>query len=1134
MNLRNFNLYVNIVNILIEKSPINISMTLPQLGRAKYDILTKCQSYISMLLISNPTLMFKMKNILSIVTTKLEDVELSNSKKLRELSKNYLNPLEDIKDNNVQKELEEEIDVEFKKLTLEEDIQETVHFVDDEDEEEGVEGEDEDESDEEEEEEIEEEDEFTEITKEAKEIATQLKSSEEVLKKKESLRGEIEEICCKVTNLKCKAYIYGSSKSTFGLKGSDLDLCVRIEGHNLNNDVKAQTNLLQLLHEAIEDGKLSKNLQKNSSQVIKSSRVPVVKVHDEKRNLECDVCIDNYLAVLNTEMLRTYSLIDSRVRELVLCVKRWAKRRHIADPPNGSLSSYSYAILSIFYLQQVEPPILPSLQELATIPNIDKSLLSDTPFWNAYDCSYFANLEKLNQFWKPKRNTMSIGELLNGFFDFYINKFEFSNQLCSIREGKILSKKPGMSPIAIEDPFEKRDLGKVLLDDVAETIIQEFHRAHTKFSDGAKFEEICEELIEDGEKVNRYAYVKQDYPEHLSMEEMEDGLKKKIYFYGVLRVNKQKFREAYVTVSEFDTDILINDFIARNRSIHGDIVVIKINEEEKNQKNFTGTVVGIKEKKSPKIFAGTIMKEEGKSKGFRWLLPLEKAYPKIMIEYAQFREVFNTKASNTEDLVIVAEMMNWKVNQHYPKGKLKGNLGLKRDLWAQKRSILIQSMPQLYDQIFLAKDKTSHSAKIEKVDEIEEFDEKEYEDWRKKCIFTIDPLTSRDLDDALSVEKIDNNRFQCYVVIADVSKFVEEGTKTDLDAQQRATSVYMVDCVEHMLEPTLSQNLCSLLPGVTRYGLSVQWIMNLKGEIESDSVEFHRVVMRSCVKLDYDTVQAIIENKNPEKKPIFGDFSWDHIKSVCLTLNELGQGLRKKRKDTGSVFLQRDEQYFDLNEDGFPIGVHTSEHSESHQLVEEFMLLANQLAAKEIYNYSNYICIIRKHDSPDMKSLSDTLTKYVNAFNTYIAKDKFDVNALLEKKTQLQELMNMLFEEAKENHLVFKTFQHGLLREMKLAQYDVPPDEGKPFHFALNMEFYTHFTSPIRRYADLIVHRLLLRSMKKQKLPEDITKKDFKILVDHINGKDIKRNNFLTFQKIKQTKQRTFKNNVKESILVII
>jgi DIS3-like exonuclease 2 len=217
-----------------------------------------------------------------------------------------------------------------------------------------------------------------------------------------------------------------------------------------------------------------------------------------------------------------------------------------------------------------------------------------------------------------------------------------------------------------------------------------------------------------------------------------------------------------------------------------------------------------------------------------------------------------------------------------------------------------------------------------------------------------------------------------------------------------------------------------------------------------------------------------------------------------LTLNELGKSLRKKRKDGGSLFLQRDEYSFDLNDDGYPIGVKKSDHSESHQLIEEFMLLANQLAAKEIYEFSNDICILRCHDAPDSSKLTESLTRYVNAYNTYLAKEKFDINPLLQQQTKPQELMNMLFEATKDNLLVFNTFQHAILREMRLAQYSVPPDEGKPFHFALNTEFYTHFTSPIRRYADLIVHRLLLRSMKKQKLP-DITKKDFKILVDHIN-----------------------------------
>jgi DNA polymerase sigma len=489
------------VNIIVEKSPVMMSATLPQLGKAKYDILTKCQSYISMLLISNPKLCYKMNSILQIVTGKLEEKENSTSKELRQESLFQLKKQKTQETNTVVEENEEEEGDEEETIEEVNEIAKKMNEL--------VLEEEEDEEEEEEEEldvetsklNISHEDEFSEITTECREISTKLIPSKEVLQKKEELRSEIETIMCNITKEKCTAYIYGSSESSFGLKGSDLDLCVRIEGCYLNNDVKAQSQLLQLLHDAIEDGKISKNLKPDSSQLIKSSRVPVVKIKDEKRNLECDVCIDNFLAVLNTRMLKTYSLIDDRLRQLVILIKLWAKNRNIADAANGSLSSYSYALLAIFYLQQTEPPILPSLQALATNESLDKTLISEPPLWNAFDCSYFANLEKLSQYWKPKKNTMSIGELLNGFFEYYLTTFDFSTQQSSVRIGKPLPKKSGMAKIAIEDPFERRDLGKVLLDEVADIIIEEFRRAKTKLSEGAKFNEICEAV--DGEKINR-------------------------------------------------------------------------------------------------------------------------------------------------------------------------------------------------------------------------------------------------------------------------------------------------------------------------------------------------------------------------------------------------------------------------------------------------------------------------------------------------------------------------------------------------------------------------------------------------------------------------------------------------------
>lgn len=1041
-------------------------------------MLLDAQSFLSMFAISNPKRMTRIYEVYKTIKEYIEWIEKNRTQKIggkieKEVDISKEAPKEIVlTEEDILKEIEkgiEDIQIDDEKIENEEIEKEEI------------------------------EKERIDLTTQINEFVSKIPQSE-TTKKKEEIRNMIKDILFKTTKFQIEdVYIFGSSESTFGLKDSDLDICIKFPKEGYINDSRVQGQVLQSLQESIE--KYSKEL-KVQKDVINKSRVPLLKLIDESRKLECDICVDNFLGVINSRMFKKYSQIDSRVRQLALMVKYWTKKRHIADVPTGSLSSYSYSQMVIFYLQNVSPPILPSLQELARTKDIDPQFVSKPESFNAYDCRYFIALEKLSTFWKEKENTMTIGELLTGFFNFYTKDF-FEKNTISVRLGKSIPKKQDSAIISIEDPFEKRDLGKVMLVDVAPTIIKEFERSRSILSNEyPNIQNLCEEVT--SEAVNRFIVEKKNYPTHLSYEEAMEGILNGKYYQGILRVNKIKFREAYVTVEGQENDILIPDYKERNRAIHGDLVCIKIIENEKKSiKNKIGTVISILEKKSPKLFVCKLMEEQDKKeKHYRWLLPLEKCYPKLIMDFKNF---FETRTTNLDDLIIVVEMvLPWREHQHHAKAVCVGTLGFQKDLWAQKRGLLVQAMPHLYEHIFFKKQSLGIDIKLSgnNVTEITDFDPNEYEDWRDKDIFTIDPLTSRDLDDAICVKHIKDDKYWIGVVIADVSKFVQIDDVNDIEARKRGTSVYMVDSVEHMLDPSLSQNVCSLLPGVNRFGVAVNWIMTESGEIDNGSVEFHRIIMKSRVKLDYDTVQEILDGKNPKSPKIF-DSTWDKIKKDCQLLNKLSQSLRKGRKQGGSLFLQSLELKFEINQRGYPISTVTESHSESHQLIEELMLVANQLAAKRIYKYSPMSCLLRTHEAPDTVDVIKTLIECIEAYNKNIAKKPFIYEEITSKN--LQETIHKFFEETKQFPSLYSTLQNLLLRQMKLAKYSLPPIEGNPYHYALNVEFYTHFTSPIRRYADLIVHRQILDSIKK--IEPKLSRYHLGEIIEHINEQSIKASN---------------------------
>ena len=319
-------------------------------------------------------------------------------------------------------------------------------------------------------------------------------------------------------------------------------------------------------------------------------------------------------------------------------------------------------------------------------------------------------------------------------------------------------------------------------------------------------------------------------------------------------------------------------------------------------------------------------------------------------------------------------------------------------------------------------------------------------DFRKKNVFTIDPADAKDFDDALSVELLENDNYSVGVHIADVSHYVTIGSNLDKEASDRGNSVYLVGKVIPMLPEVLSNNLCSLVPNEDRLTYSVIVEITKRGRIVDYQIK--KTIINSKRRFNYDEVQAIIEGGK-------GDYASD-----ILILQKLAQILRKKRIKDGSIEFSTEEVKFELDKDGVPVNAYIKESKDSNNLVEEFMLLANKTVAKHINSNKEKEAkpfVYRIHDRPDPEKLLD-LGRFVKSLGY-----AFDSKAV-KKSLQLQKLIESARGEDEEvliNELA--------IRSMAKAVYS-PQNIG---HFGLGFDYYSHFTSPIRRYSDLIVHRLL-------------------------------------------------------------
>ncbi len=501
------------------------------------------------------------------------------------------------------------------------------------------------------------------------------------------------------------------------------------------------------------------------------------------------------------------------------------------------------------------------------------------------------------------------------------------------------------------------------------------------------------------------------------------------YITGVVELTAKG--SAYIISDESEEDVFVA-FSNLKHALNGDKVKVLVYARRKNSRP-EGEVVEIVEKKKA-TFVGTIQLSEN----YAFLLPGGKQMP-----YDVFIPLHQLGGAKNGEKVIV-KITDWPEKQKNPVGQVIEVLGSPGNNDTEMNAIMAEyELPVKFPpNVLKAAEKIGM--------DIPEKEIARRRDFREVVTFTIDPRDAKDFDDALSVRKLKDGLWEVGVHIADVSFYVTPDTVLDKEAYARATSVYLVDRTIPMLPEKLSNGVCSLRPDEEKLCFSAVFRLNEEAQVLEEW--FGRTVIRSNRRFTYEEAQEIIEGAE-------GDY-----KQEILTLNRLAQKLREARFKNGAIDFDRVEVKFDLDEKGKPLGVYFKQSKEANKLIEEFMLLANKKVAEKIGNVKDKskakTFVYRIHDKP----LDDKLAE----FNRFVA--KFGYGLKLNSRKALTSSMNKLMQEVKERpeQNLIETLA---VRTMAKAVYSTV-NVG---HYGLAFDYYTHFTSPIRRYPDVMVHRLLQR-----------------------------------------------------------
>jgi ribonuclease R len=500
---------------------------------------------------------------------------------------------------------------------------------------------------------------------------------------------------------------------------------------------------------------------------------------------------------------------------------------------------------------------------------------------------------------------------------------------------------------------------------------------------------------------------------------------------GHIEVNSRG--NAYFLTDEGKEDVFIHRKNL-NHALHGDLVKITLKPTRRDQQP-EGEIIEVVERASDS-FVGRLEVSDK----YAFLIPdSQRMYVDIFIPL----DKLNGAKHNDK---VIAQIIDWPKQAQNPFGKVTERLGKSGENEAEMHAILAEfGLPHKYP-----KEVVDAANKLDPA--ITEKEIKKRRDFRNITTFTIDPVDAKDFDDALSVQFLrEENGKKIYEVgvhIADVSHYVYPGSIIDQEALDRATSVYLVDRVVPMLPEILSNQICSLRPHEEKLTFSVVFEIDENAKILNEW--FGRTVIYSDRRFTYEEAQAIIEGGE-------GD-----LKDEILLLDKMAKILREKRMKSGALGLESVEVKFRLDEKGKPIGVYTKVSKEANKLIEEFMLLANKAVARKVGEPSpgkkTYPMVYRVHDEPSKEKLKE-LSEFIQLLGY-----KFKV---LEPKPLPAAISKLLTEI--EDKRVAETIQTYTIRSMAKAVYDV----GNIGHYGLAFDYYTHFTSPIRRYPDLIVHRIL-------------------------------------------------------------
>jgi ribonuclease R len=538
----------------------------------------------------------------------------------------------------------------------------------------------------------------------------------------------------------------------------------------------------------------------------------------------------------------------------------------------------------------------------------------------------------------------------------------------------------------------------------------------------------------------------------------KDTKRKKLCHYeGQITLTQNK--TGFVALPEFEEDIVIESQNL-NTALNKDTVEICLLPQREGERR-TGEVLEIKERYKT-TFVGTIQRNQKDS--FAFLISDDKK---------MYRDFFVPSVSKNvkDNYKAIVELVEWKTSKNNPTGKIIKVIGKKGEIDTEMHSIVYENNLA----IDFPSKVTDEANKIKKqADVIFKKEESVRKDFRGITTLTIDPYDAKDFDDAISFEKLNEEEFEIGIHIADVTAYVTPGSAMDREAKKRGYTIYLVDRTVPMLPEVLSNDLCSLNPNTDKLAYSAVFKMDIGGNVKD--AWFGRTMIHSDKRFTYEEAQTILDTKQGE------------YHEELAVLDEIAKNIRDKRFVQGAIDFEQSEIQFKLDKKGHPVEINLKERLNTHKLIEEFMILANNQVAKFLGGNGEedeveVPTLYRVHESPKSEA--------VNAFVQLAEGLGYSVEAE-DGMIEIKELNNLLHqlsgkpEEGLMNNLI--------LRAMSKAKYSLK-NTG---HFGLSLSHYLHFTSPIRRYADMTVHQVLEKKLKGKKITDD-EKVMYASLADHLS-----------------------------------